>query len=220
MLTKLIRERQDVILHWNISLVGGFLGAYAILLHTGNFGSAQTGNMMEMGVELFSMEWDKVLLRLIAMILFGAGVASAYMLAHYTKINMRKLAIWIDVLALALASVLPLKPAIVGIYPIFFASAFQWGVYSGADGFNSATIFMTNNFKQSVLGWLQYGLTKDKEFKKKAILYTFTVICFFFGVLLGAWAVDRFEIYAAYVGFFPLAAARAFVVVGPQCVDR
>lgn len=220
MLTKLIRERQDVILHWNISLVGGFLGAYAILLHTGNFGSAQTGNMMEMGVELFSMEWDKVLLRLIAMILFGAGVASAYMLAHYTKINMRKLAIWIDVLALALASVLPLKPAIVGIYPIFFASAFQWGVYSGADGFNSATIFMTNNFKQSVLGWLQYGLTKDKEFKKKAILYTFTVICFFFGVLLGAWAVDRFEIYAAYVGFFPLAAARAFVVVGTQCVDR
>lgn len=220
MSTKLIRDHLDVILHWNISLVGGFLGAYAILLHTGNFGSAQTGNMMEMGVELFSMEWDKVLLRLIAMILFGAGVASAYMLAHYTKINMRKLAIWIDALALALASMLPLKPAIVGIYPIFFASAFQWGVYSGADGFNSATIFMTNNFKQSVLGWLQYGLTKDKEFKKKAILYTFTVICFFFGVLLGAWAVDRFEIYAAYVGFFPLAAARAFVAVGTQCVDR
>ena len=75
-----------------------------------------------------------------------------------------------DAAALALASMLPLEPALVGIYPIFFASAFQWGVYSGADGFNSATIFMTNNFKQSVLGWLQYGLTKDKEFKRKAIL--------------------------------------------------
>ena len=37
---------------------------------------------------------------------------------------------------------------------------------------------MTNNFKQSVLGWLQYGLTKDKEFKRKAILYTYTVISF------------------------------------------
>lgn len=170
MVQKVIRDRLDAILHWNISLVGGFLGAYAILLHAGNFGSAQTGNLMEMGAELVSMEWFNVLLRLAALVLFGLGVASAYLLTNFTKINMRKLALWVDAAALALASMLPLEPALVGIYPIFFASAFQWGVYSGADGFNSATIFMTNNFKQSVLGWLQYGLTKDKEFKRKAIL--------------------------------------------------
>ena len=178
MVQKVIRDRLDAILHWNISLVGGFLGAYAILLHAGNFGSAQTGNLMEMGAELVSMEWFNVLLRLAALVLFGLGVASAYLLTNFTKINMRKLALWVDAAALALASMLALEPALVGIYPIFFASAFQWGVYSGADGFNSATIFMTNNFKQSVLGWLQYGLTKDKEFKRKAILYTYTVISF------------------------------------------
>ena len=56
MVQKVIRDRLDAILHWNISLVGGFLGAYAILLHAGNFGSAQTGNLMEMGAELVSME--------------------------------------------------------------------------------------------------------------------------------------------------------------------
>ncbi|WP_243022026.1 YoaK family protein [Clostridium sp. AF29-8BH] len=201
MVQKVIRDRLDAILHWNISLVGGFLGAYAILLHAGNFGSAQTGNLMEMGAELVSMEWFNVLLRLAALVLFGLGVASAYLLTNFTKINMRKLALWVDAAALALASMLPLEPALVGIYPIFFASAFQWGVYSGADGFNSATIFMTNNFKQSVLGWLQYGLTKDKEFKRKAILYTYTVISFFLGVVLGAWAVGQFGIYSAYVAF-------------------
>ena len=214
MVQKVIRDRLDAILHWNISLVGGFLGAYAILLHAGNFGSAQTGNLMEMGAELVSMEWFNVLLRLAALVLFGLGVASAYLLTNFTKINMRKLALWVDAAALALASMLPLEPALVGIYPIFFASAFQWGVYSGADGFNSATIFMTNNFKQSVLGWLQYGLTKDKEFKRKAILYTYTVISFFLGVVLGAWAVGQFGIYSAYVGFLPLAAARTFIAVG------
>lgn len=73
---------------------------------------------------------------------------------------------------------------------------------------------MTNNFKQSVLGWLQYGLTKDKEFKRKAILYTYTVISFFLGVVFGAWAVGQFGIYSAYVGFLPLAAARTFIAVG------
>lgn len=61
MVQKVIRDRLDAILHWNISLVGGFLGAYAILLHAGNFGSAQTGNLMEMGAELVSMEWFNVL---------------------------------------------------------------------------------------------------------------------------------------------------------------
>ena len=66
MVQKVIRDRLDAILHWNISLVGGFLGAYAILLHAGNFGSAQTGNLMEMGAELVSMEWFDVLLRLAA----------------------------------------------------------------------------------------------------------------------------------------------------------
>ena len=220
MVQKVIRDRLDAILHWNISLVGGFLGAYAILLHAGNFGSAQTGNLMEMGAELVSMEWFNVLLRLAALVLFGLGVASAYLLTNFTKINMRKLALWVDAAALALASMLPLEPALVGIYPIFFASAFQWGVYSGADGFNSATIFMTNNFKQSVLGWLQYGLTKDKEFKRKAILYTYTVISFFLGVVLGAWAVGQFGIYSAYVGFLPLAAARTFIAVGTAPLAR
>lgn len=118
MVQKVIRDRLDAILHWNISLVGGFLGAYAILLHVGNFGSAQTGNLMEMGAELVSMEWFNVLLRLAALVLFGLGVASAYLLTNFTKINMRKLALWVDAAALALASMLPLEPALVGIYPI------------------------------------------------------------------------------------------------------
>ena len=100
MVQKVIRDRLDAILHWNISLVGGFLGAYAILLHAGNFGSAQTGNLMEMGAELVSMEWFNVLLRLAALVLFGLGVASAYLLTNFTKINMRKLALWVYAAAL------------------------------------------------------------------------------------------------------------------------
>ena len=94
MVQTVIRDRLDAILHWNISLVGGFLGAYAILLHVGNFGSAQTGNLMEMGAELVSMEWFNVLLRLAALVLFGLGVASAYLLTNFTKINMRMRLRW------------------------------------------------------------------------------------------------------------------------------
>ena len=53
---KTIQRRLDAILHWNISFVGGFLGGYAILSHAGVFGSAQTGNLMEMASNVRFME--------------------------------------------------------------------------------------------------------------------------------------------------------------------
>ena len=68
---KLTDNQWEVMMHWLLTLVGGFMGVYAVLLHAGNFGSAQTGNVMEMAAELVSMEWQKVLLRMIAFIIFS-----------------------------------------------------------------------------------------------------------------------------------------------------
>ncbi len=84
---------------------------------------------MEMAADLISMEWSKVLLRLIAFIIFGFGVVSAYLLTNYTKLNMRKLALWVDVAGLTLASLIPLDPVLVGLYPIFSALHFS-GVHT------------------------------------------------------------------------------------------
>lgn len=164
---KVTKDQWEALIHWNFAIVGGFLGAYAILLHMGNFGSAQTGNIMEMAASLVSGEWYDVLLRFLALPLFGGGVVVSYLLTNYTDINMRKLAIVVDAAGLVISSLLPLKPALVGLYPIFFCSAFQWGVYSSANGYNSATIFSSNNFKQALLGWTQYFLTKDRNLRKK-----------------------------------------------------
>lgn len=213
---KLTDNQWEVVMHWLLTLVGGFMGTYAILLHAGNFGSAQTGNVMEMAAELISMEWPKVVLRLIAFVLFGCGVVSAYLLTNYTELNMRKLALWVDAAGLTLTSLLPLEPALVGLYPIFFCAAFQWGVYSAAGGFNSASIFTTNNYKQALLGWTQYILTKDREFLKKAVVYTFTVSSFFLGACFGAWSVYTFNVQGAYMAFIPLVIARVLIAVGER----
>lgn len=217
----LIKKRLDAILHWNISLVGGFLGGYAILSHAGIFGSAQTGNLMEMASNVRFMEWEELGLRFLAFVFFACGVVAAYLLANYTKLHMRKLAIWVDAAGLVLTAVLPQSIApIAGLYPIFFGSAFQWGVYSGADGFNSATVFMTNNLKQAVLGWTQYVITKDSEFKRKAVLYTNTVLLFFIGTLAGVSSVAAFgACKGAFTGLIPLAVARILISIGELPVE-
>ena len=100
---KMIQRRLDAILHWNISFVGGFLGGYAILSHAGVFGSAQTGNLMEMASNVRFMEWEELGLRLLAMVIFACGVIASYMLTNYTNLHMRKLAIWVDAAGLVLA---------------------------------------------------------------------------------------------------------------------
>ena len=74
---KMIQRRLDAILHWNISFVGGFLGGYAILSHAGVFGSAQTGNLMEMASNVRFMEWEELGLRLLAMVISKKRIKAA-----------------------------------------------------------------------------------------------------------------------------------------------
>ncbi len=138
---KTIQRRLDAILHWNISFVGGFLGGYAILSHAGVFGSAQTGNLMEMASNVRFMEWEELGLRLLAMVIFACGVIASYMLTNYTNLHMRKLAIWVDAAGLGLTALLPdwFSP-IAGVYPIFFAQHSS-GVYIPAQMVSTARRF-------------------------------------------------------------------------------
>ena len=210
-------KESDVVLHWTMSVVGGFLGTYAILTHNGTFGSAETGNMMELAVEVTSLELDTVAVRLLAFLVFGAAIVISYLLTTYSKWNMRKLAIWIDAIGLLTTVFLPdsLDP-IAGLYPIFFCAAFQWGTYCGAEGYNSASIFITNNYKQLLLAWTRYFIEKDRKRLAKAVLYSMTVVSFFAGACIGCFSVYSWGKYGAFVCLIPLAAARLLLWAGEK----
>ena len=63
-------------------------------------------------------------------------------------------------------------------------------------------------------------MTKDKEFKRKAVLYSNTVLMFFLGALLGVTGVAAFgNALGACVGFIPLAVARIFISIGELPVE-
>ena len=47
---RIVQENDREILHYIMTFVGGFLGLYAICAH-GNYGSAQTGNLMNMVID-------------------------------------------------------------------------------------------------------------------------------------------------------------------------
>ena len=218
---RIFQKELDMILHWNLTLVGGFLGTYAILLHAGNFGSAQTGNVMEMAAALTGKKFAEVGIRFLAFLIFGSAIVISYLLTNFTKLDMRKLVLWVDAAGLTVTAMMPEgMSAVVSLYPIFFCSAFQWGSYSGASGYNSASIFTTNNFKQSLLAWTQFVLTKDPEFRRKGIMYTMTVLSFFVGACIGCVSVYTYGAYGAFIGFVPLIVARLFMYIGKIPVEN
>ena len=142
------KVKLEKLLHYNMTCIGGFMGTCAICGFEGNFASAQTGNIMSLTKELVGGDLFQVSLRLGALILFCLSMAVSFLIKRFLKPDMERLSLMVDGGCLLLSLTLPEGiPAIIRLYPVFIASSFQWGTFSGAGGYNSASIFTTNNLK-------------------------------------------------------------------------
>lgn len=178
------------LLHYNMTCIGGFMGTYAICGFGGNFASAQTGNIMSLTRDLVEGNFIQTGIRLGALVLFSLSIAAAYLIKRILNPDMERLCLLVDAAGILGCLLLPQKlPDLVRLYPVFIASSFQWGTFSGADGYNSSTIFTTNNLKQCVLSWTQYLLDHEEAMGRRARFYTITVGAFVSGALIGCVAV-------------------------------
>ena len=217
---KWLKKENDVAMHYNMCFLGGFLGAYAMFLRGGNFGSAQTGNLIEAVIVGLGGEWPELLLRLGALVIYVAGIIASFLMGKHFKERMPRVCLFVEALGLIIAGVIPESANEIGaLYPIFFITSFQWGVFSGAKGYNSATIFSTNNVKQAVLGWTEYIRTKDLKQKDKAKFYTLTLTCFHAGVAAGFGAVNFWSALGAWAGLIPLLSAFGLTVIADQVLE-
>lgn len=211
---KWFKQDIDTLLHCNMCFVGGFLGAYAILLRGGNFGSAQTANLIHLILHWKSGSALEIVARLLALAVFVVAIVAAFLLPKYVKKDARRICLLVEAAGLMIAGLLPAKMNdMLALLPIFFITAFQWGNFSGAKGYNSATIFSTNNLKQMILGWTEYIRTKNPKEKEKALFYTATLTFFHVGVLGGLLAVSLWGIYSAFACLVPLGCAWVLVEV-------
>lgn len=202
-------------LHYTMSYIGGFLGVYTILLRGGNFGSAQTANLISLVTGWFGGSTTEMVIRIIALAIFIASMVAAYLLPKYVKKDMRRICIWVEFAGILLAGILPEDMNnIVALYPIFAITAFQWGVFEGARGYSSATIFSTNNLKQMVLSWTEFIRTRDAKQKDKAQFYFGTLLSYQIGVLGGFFAVNIWRVSGIWACLIPLCIAWALLESG------
>lgn len=185
-------RKYDVTAHYTMAICGGFLGAYAMITRLNLFGSAQTGNLISVISDLAGKNFRDMVLRIGGFLIYILAIILETILEKKTKWNVKYISIGIHFCMSILLSLFPTDmDPIIGLYPIFFMTAFQWCAFKGAKGYVSSTIFSTNNLRQTFSAWTEYYLidkSNEKEKKEKAVKAKFfggTIISFHVGVLLG-----------------------------------
>ncbi|MGN0482929.1 MAG: YoaK family protein [Lachnospiraceae bacterium] len=203
-----VKENYELNLHRTMCLVGGFMGAYALLVRCNNFGSAQTTNMIYIITCLLGGNLLEFLVRIGGLIVYFSAIELTVYLETKTNIPLKRYTIFIECICLILLSLMPKDgDAILCLYPLFFMMSTQWCVFHGANGFNSSTIFSTNNFKQFSLALGHYLSEKDEASLEKMKLFANSLIFFHLGVAASFFACHAIQIQACWFAALPIAFA-------------
>ena len=101
-----LQKYREEILHYLMTFMGGFMGLYAICAH-GSYGSAQTGNLMDLLIDVSDGNGFSAAARIGAFLIFSSGIAAAWLLHEFCTLPMRELCIVVDAAALMLSARLP-----------------------------------------------------------------------------------------------------------------
>lgn len=176
----------DFYRHLAFCAVGGFFGCYAVLVHSGVMGNAQTMNLLELVIDLLRWKLPDMLLHFGALALYVLGTMLTVLLPHWCGADMHRVSPAVTaVMAVVLFFLPPELDPVIALYPIFFAMSIQWSSFAGARGFYSSTIFSTNNTKQTSLALASYLCDRDRAHLRKMWFFLATLGCFHIGA---AWA--------------------------------
>lgn len=195
-------EKQEKVLHNIMCISGGFMGGYALFSRAGNFGSAQTANLIEIILNIFGRDYKEVSLRFIALLLFILGnAAGALIKQRFGRFTLKIYTFVVLILGFVILAFIPEDVDVVlALLPIFFMSSTQWFTFTGTRKYNCSTIFSTNNLKQMVLGYTYYYLTGKEEDREKGRFYLLSLIFFHIGVVLSVLGCLKFGIRASVFG--------------------
>ena len=197
-------NKTDFYLHSIMCLIGGFLGAYAIINRFGNLGSAQTANLIYIILCFLGHNLKEFILHVFGMILYFVAIELYVYLTKKTKINIKRYCIYVIMSGSILLNFIPVtSDPVIGLLPIFFMMATQWSVFHGTNGYNSSTIFSTNNFRQTALAIGAYIIDKDESQKSKVCFFANSLLWYHIGVAISFFACRSLNIHASLLCLIP-----------------
>jgi uncharacterized membrane protein YoaK (UPF0700 family) len=189
-----------------MAATGGLLDAVAYLSHGHVFANAMTGNVIFLGIAVLGHDRRDVILHLIPIVGFLAGViASKHMRSSFNERSVLLLGLTFEILAIFLLGWLPFSfPNMVFIAIIAFVSAFQVASFRRVERYSYNSTYVTGNLRDTAEGFYDaIAADATPEIREKgqaqALDLGLICLCFFVGAVIGAWATPRLANYSLWL---------------------
>lgn len=196
-----------------LALAGGILDAYTYLNRGQVFATAETGNLVLLGINLSQGKLDRVVYYLLPILSFAAGVLVTELLRRRLgpnagHLHWRQPVLLTECLVLVLVSLLPVGPLDpLANMLISFTSAIQIESFRQFQGCGCATTMCTGNLR-SAADNLYAGLAlHDAPALLRASRYLSVVLVFVLGAVAGAFLTQALAEKAVLLCTLPLLAA-------------
>ena len=196
MIRKPKQMSESMILGVVLTLAGGFQDAYSYNCRGQVFANAQTGNIVLLGQNIASGNFQNALHYLFPLLAFLAGVYLSEWVRElcksFQKLHWRQIVLAFEIVMLAIAVLLPQSLNVVSNVLMSFACAMQVDSFRKFRGIPCATTMCIGNMRSGTELLCRYHITKDPELKRKSLHYYFIILVFAIGAAIGAVASQKF----------------------------
>ena len=196
MIRKPKQMSESMILGVVLTLAGGFQDAYSYNCRGQVFANAQTGNIVLLGQNIASGNFQNALHYLFPLLAFLAGVYLSEWVRElcksFQKLHWRQIVLAFEIVMLAIAGLLPQSLNVVSNILMYFACAMQVDSFRKFRGIPCATTMCIGNMRSGTELLCRYHITKDPELKRKSLHYYFIIFVFAIGAAIGAVASQKF----------------------------
>lgn len=195
MIRKPKQMSESMILGVVLTLAGGFQDAYSYNCRGQVFANAQTGNIVLLGQNIASGNFQNALHYLFPLLAFLAGVYLSEWVRElcksFQKLHWRQIVLAFEIVMLAIAGLLPQSLNVVSNVLMSFACAMQVDSFRKFRGIPCATTMCIGNMRSGTELLCRYHITKDPELKRKSLHYYFIILVFAIGAAIGAVASQK-----------------------------
>lgn len=196
MIRKPKQMSESMVLGVVLTLAGGFQDAYSYNCRGEVFANAQTGNIVLLGQNLASGNFQNALHYVFPLLAFLGGVYLSEWVRELCKgrgrLHWRQIVLAFEIVMLAAAGLMPQSLNVVSNVLMSFACAMQVDSFRKFRGIPCATTMCIGNMRSGTELLCKYHITKDPELKRKSLHYYFIILVFAVGAAIGAVVSQRF----------------------------
>ncbi len=196
MIRKPKQMSESMVLGVVLTLAGGFQDAYSYNCRGEVFANAQTGNIVLLGQNLASGNFQNALHYVFPLLAFVGGVYLSEWVRElckgYQRLHWRQIVLAFEIVMLVIAGLLPQSLNVASNVLMSFACAMQVDSFRKFRGIPCATTMCIGNMRSGTELLCKYHITKDPELKRKSLHYYFIILVFAVGAAIGAVVSQRF----------------------------